>query len=217
MDYRSARRHHQLRARLSAVLRVDRLRAARPSAAWRGLRRAQEGMFVAQRGHGARLNGKTDSRQRDADPRRRAACTGFPYDRRERRRFYLSFWEAFMMRTQGVRRTGSAALDLAYVACGRIDGFWEFGLRAVGRGRRRADRRGGWRTRDQHGRFSAGFRGAQHPRDQRQVASRDARDNRKSLAGGGSTSNRRPRRPLTSAISYLAIVRDFAHNFAKCG
>ncbi len=56
-------------------------------------------------------------------------ATGFPYDRRERRRFYLAFWEAFMMRTQGVRRTGSAALDLAYVACGRTDGFWEFGLK----------------------------------------------------------------------------------------
>ncbi|HEY1849994.1 MAG TPA: inositol monophosphatase family protein, partial [Candidatus Binataceae bacterium] len=39
------------------------------------------------------------------------------------------FWEAFMTRTQGVRRTGSAALDLAYVACGRTDGFWEFGLK----------------------------------------------------------------------------------------
>ena len=56
-------------------------------------------------------------------------ATGFPYDRRERRRYYLAFWEAFMMRTQGVRRTGSAALDLAYVACGRTDGFWEFGLK----------------------------------------------------------------------------------------
>ena len=41
----------------------------------------------------------------------------------------MTFWEAFMMRTQGVRRTGSAALDLCYVACGRVDAFWEFGLR----------------------------------------------------------------------------------------
>ncbi len=57
-------------------------------------------------------------------------ATGFPYDRRERRRFYLCFWEAFMMRTQGVRRTGAAALDLAYVASSRTDGFWEFGLKA---------------------------------------------------------------------------------------
>ena len=39
------------------------------------------------------------------------------------------------MATHGVRRTGSAALDLAYVACGRLDGFWEFGLQPVGHGR----------------------------------------------------------------------------------
>src|SRR5208282_499297 len=56
-------------------------------------------------------------------------ATGFPYDRRERRRFYLAFWEDMMTRVEGVRRAGSAALDLAWVACGRMDGFWEFGLK----------------------------------------------------------------------------------------
>ena len=85
--------------------------------------------FVAHRGRGARFNGK---------PLRVSTCdflstalleTGFPYDRRERRRFYMYFWEAFMMRVQGVRRTGAAALDLCYVAAGRVDGFWEFGLK----------------------------------------------------------------------------------------
>jgi len=85
--------------------------------------------FVARRGKGARLNGRP-IRVSGADTLGIALlATGFPYDRRARRRFYLSFWEAFMMRVQGVRRTGSAALDLAYVACGRVDGFWEFGLR----------------------------------------------------------------------------------------
>jgi len=56
-------------------------------------------------------------------------ATGFPYDRRERAEFYLSFFKAFMVRSQGTRRNGSAALDLCYLACGRIDGFWEFMLR----------------------------------------------------------------------------------------
>src|SRR4029077_15903437 len=56
-------------------------------------------------------------------------ATGFPYDRAARRRFYLTFWEALMTQGHGVRRTGSAALDLAWVACGRMDGFWEFGLK----------------------------------------------------------------------------------------
>lgn len=86
-------------------------------------------LFVARRRGGAWLNRKpisvSDVRTLDMS----LLTTGFPYDRRERRRFYLCFWEAFMLRTHGVRRTGSAALDLAWVACGRVDAFWEFGLK----------------------------------------------------------------------------------------
>jgi myo-inositol-1(or 4)-monophosphatase len=86
-------------------------------------------LFVARRGAGASLNRRPIrvSHVRTLDMS--LLATGFPYDRRERRRFYLCFWEAFMLRTHGVRRTGSAALDLAWVACGRIDAFWEFGLK----------------------------------------------------------------------------------------
>ncbi len=86
--------------------------------------------FIAARGHGARLNGKPIRVSTTDNLSASLLSTGFPYDRRERRRYYLSFWEEFMTRVQGVRRTGSAALDLAYVAAGRTDGFWEFGLRA---------------------------------------------------------------------------------------
>jgi myo-inositol-1(or 4)-monophosphatase len=85
--------------------------------------------FIAQRGQGARLNGKPIRVSTTSNLGASLLCTGFPYDRRERRRFYLCFWEELMTRAQGVRRTGSAALDLAYVAAGRTDGFWEFGLR----------------------------------------------------------------------------------------
>ena len=56
-------------------------------------------------------------------------ATGFPYDRREKADFYLTFFKAFMTRCQGIRRAGSAALDLCYVACGRLDGFWELKLK----------------------------------------------------------------------------------------
>jgi len=56
-------------------------------------------------------------------------ATGFPYDRREKADFYLTFFKAFMTRCQGIRRNGSAALDLCYVACGRLDGFWELKLK----------------------------------------------------------------------------------------
>jgi myo-inositol-1(or 4)-monophosphatase len=86
-------------------------------------------LFVAQRGKGASLNGKPIHVTRVSALDSALLASGFPYDRRERRRFYLAFWEAFMLRTHGVRRTGSAALDLAWVACGRTDAFWEFGLK----------------------------------------------------------------------------------------
>jgi myo-inositol-1(or 4)-monophosphatase len=85
--------------------------------------------FTARLGRGARLNAKPIHVSTTDSLSASLLATGFPYDRRERRRFYLCFWEAFMMRCQGVRRTGAAALDLAYVACGRTDGFWEFGLK----------------------------------------------------------------------------------------
>ena len=86
--------------------------------------------FTVQRGRGACLNGKPIRVSTTPTLGSALAATGFPYDRRERRRFYLAFWEAFIMRTQGVRRTGAAALDLANLACGRTDAFWEFGLKA---------------------------------------------------------------------------------------
>jgi myo-inositol-1(or 4)-monophosphatase len=55
--------------------------------------------------------------------------TGFPYDRRDFADVYLGYFKGFMTRSQGVRRGGSAALDLCYVAVGRFDGFWEMKLK----------------------------------------------------------------------------------------
>lgn len=55
--------------------------------------------------------------------------TGFPYDRRERINLYLSYVKAFMHRIQGIRRAGAAALDLCWVAAGRVDGYWEWRLK----------------------------------------------------------------------------------------
>lgn len=56
-------------------------------------------------------------------------CTGFPYDVKESRDNNLDQFRDFMLRAQAVRRPGSAALDLGYVAAGRLDGFWEFKLK----------------------------------------------------------------------------------------
>ncbi|PWT87903.1 MAG: inositol monophosphatase [Blastocatellia bacterium] len=84
-------------------------------------------MFAAERGQGATLNGRT-IRVSDVDDLSRAmVCTGFPYNVRERHDFAREFAK-FTMSAQAVRRDGSAAIDLAYVACGRFDGFWEDGL-----------------------------------------------------------------------------------------
>ncbi len=84
--------------------------------------------FVAVRGEGARLNDRPISVSEVSALDGALLATGFPYDRREQAGFYLHFVEAALRRAQDVRRGGSAALDLCYVACGRLDGFWEWKL-----------------------------------------------------------------------------------------
>lgn len=84
-------------------------------------------LFAAERGAGATLNGRHIRVSETEDLNRALLCTGFPYDVRERNDFARHFAN-FIMHAQAVRRDGSAALDLAYVACGRFDGFWEEGL-----------------------------------------------------------------------------------------
>ena len=85
-------------------------------------------MFAAERGQGASLNGRRLSVSRTMNLSAALLCTGFPYDVRERSEFARHFAN-FIMHAQGVRRDGAAALDLAYVAAGRFDGFWEEGLK----------------------------------------------------------------------------------------
>jgi myo-inositol-1(or 4)-monophosphatase len=82
-------------------------------------------MFAAAAGHGATLDGVT-LRVSDV-PRVDDALlvTGFPYDVREHPERSLPLFQAFLVRAQALRRDGSAALNLCYVACGRFDGFWE--------------------------------------------------------------------------------------------
>ncbi len=117
--------------------------------------------FTARRGKGARLNGAAIHVSKTAALAASLLATEFPYDRRERRRFYLYFWEQFMTRVQGVRRAGSAALDLCCVACGRIDGFWVFGLKAwdIAAGSLIVEEAGGRVTNMDGTRFDLGGRG----------------------------------------------------------
>ncbi len=84
--------------------------------------------FSAMRGGGAFLNDTPLHVSNAPTLEQSLVLTGFPYDRRKRSEYYLRFYQAFMVRTQGVRRCGSAALDLCYVACGRADAFWEWRL-----------------------------------------------------------------------------------------
>ncbi|MBI4430291.1 MAG: inositol monophosphatase [Candidatus Omnitrophica bacterium] len=87
-------------------------------------------LFFAERGAGATLNGKPISVSKTPALSASLLCTGYPYDRCDLRRakYYIGFKESFITRCHDVRRTGSAALDLCYVASGRFDGFWEYHL-----------------------------------------------------------------------------------------
>ena len=84
-------------------------------------------MFSAERGEGATLNGRRIRVSDVSDLNRALVCTGFPYNVRSSGDFARHFTN-FIMNAQSVRRDGSAAMDLASVACGRFDGFFEGGL-----------------------------------------------------------------------------------------
>lgn len=84
--------------------------------------------FLAEKGGGARLNGRRMKVSSPASLSRSLLLTGFAYDRYKRSHFYTEFYRQFMVRCHDVRRSGSASLDMAWIAAGRADGFWEFNL-----------------------------------------------------------------------------------------
>ncbi|GAM08117.1 inositol-1-monophosphatase [Geobacter sp. OR-1] len=86
-------------------------------------------MFTAIRGEGAFLNGNRLAVSAITELKSSILASGFPYDRTWDNENNLELYARFTMATQGVRRFGAAALDLAYVAAGRLDGFWECKLK----------------------------------------------------------------------------------------
>jgi myo-inositol-1(or 4)-monophosphatase len=84
-------------------------------------------LFTAEQGKGARLNGETIRVSKTAALKESLLATGFPSQKRHKNP-NIFFYHQITLRTHGVRRAGSAALDLCNVACGRYDGFWEFNL-----------------------------------------------------------------------------------------
>lgn len=89
----------------------------------------REEMFSALKGNGAFLNGKKISVSDIDELDKSLLATGFPYDVRVSPENNISHFNNFIIRAQGIRRCGSAAMDLCYVACGRYDGFWELKLK----------------------------------------------------------------------------------------
>jgi myo-inositol-1(or 4)-monophosphatase len=84
-------------------------------------------LYTSARGEGAQLNGRKIHVSTIKTLSTSLLCTGFPAHKRHAHPNIHYYWD-FTLRSHGVRRDGSAALDLACVAAGRFDGFWEFGL-----------------------------------------------------------------------------------------
>ena len=89
---------------------------------------ARNELFTASKGRGAFLNDRRVRVSRCVRLKDALVGTGFPFKEIDRLDLYLKQLRTLMGSTSGVRRPGAAALDLAYVACGRLDAFWELGL-----------------------------------------------------------------------------------------
>ena len=86
-------------------------------------------LFTASKGAGANLNNRRIRVSKQKELEGALIGTGFPYSQMDNLEHYLECFRKLCPITAGIRRAGAASLDLAYVACGRLDGFWEFGLK----------------------------------------------------------------------------------------
>ncbi len=85
-------------------------------------------LYRAARGHGAFCNSQPINVSEETELGRSLLATGFAYDRHQSRRENVEHFAAFLQTARAMRRDGSAALDLCYVAAGRLDGYWELKL-----------------------------------------------------------------------------------------
>ena len=88
----------------------------------------REELFTARRGRGAFLNGRRIRVTSCSSFDESLLATGFPFRAKSKMDLYIGSFRKVFLKTGSIRRAGSAALDLAYVACGRMDGFWEMAL-----------------------------------------------------------------------------------------
>jgi myo-inositol-1(or 4)-monophosphatase len=87
-----------------------------------------EEFYLAEKGKGSYLNGRRLAVSREGILSRSLLATGFPYDLRTNSNNNINYFRAFSFSAQAIRRAGSAAFDLACLAAGRFDGFWELKL-----------------------------------------------------------------------------------------
>ncbi len=86
-------------------------------------------LFLARKDRGAFVNGRRLSVSKTPSLSKSLLVTGFGYDRAEKAEFYCGFFSEFMKLSHDVRRMGAASLDFCWLAAGRTDGYWEFGLK----------------------------------------------------------------------------------------
>ena len=86
-------------------------------------------LFTATRGNGANLNSRRIRVSNRKYLKGALLGTGFPFGNNQKLEEFITTFRSIFPMTSGIRRAGAASLDLAYVACGRLDGFWEFGLK----------------------------------------------------------------------------------------
>jgi len=153
-------------------------------------------LFVAERGKGAFLNGRTIHVSNVPELGEALVATGFP-SRKRHENPNIHFYHEFTLRSHGVRRAGSAALDLAYVACGRIDAYWEFNLNPW-------DTAAGFLLVEEAGGMVTGFDGTYRKLDSREILATNQHLHHELLGFFKDIFAGRTLAPLPSAAEYAA-------------
>src|SRR5258708_2653803 len=155
-------------------------------------------LFAAARGQGATLNGKRIQVSKVATLATSLLCTGFPVHKRLANPNIHYYWD-FTLRSHGVRRDGSAALDLACVAAGRFDGFWEFGLQ-------KWDTAAGLLLVEEAGGTVSDFSGQPYRLRRAKILANKRNTHAKKRQGAGVGFQRRPEVPLRPSITKLSVI-----------
>jgi len=154
-------------------------------------------LFVAERGKGAFLNGKPIHVSAVPVLGEALVATGFP-SRKRHDNPNIHFYQEFTLRSHGVRRAGSAALDLAYTACGRVDAYWEFNLNPW-------DTAAGFLLVEEAGGMVTGFDGAYRRLESKEILASNQLIHHEMLGFFTDLFAGRNLAPLPSAADYAAL------------